>query len=173
MSQYQDRFPTGSKSPQVINVVVTALKGSKLLYKITPKGHMIPHKVTEEEFPFDYGVVPHAMGDTTEPLHAIVLSSEPSQIKAIAQVQPVGLIKVFTGEIQFYYIVATALYDPKYASKTMLKELPSSLKAKLKAWVTATERLKYKQIKVEWEDEVRARAAVEHSKRVYAKLAYL
>lgn len=173
MAEYQDRFPTGKKCPEIINVIVTASKDSKMLYNITPKGHIIPAHIFDEEFPFDYGVVPQAMGDTSEPLHAIILAHEPAIVKSVAQIKPIALVKIFTGEMQYFYIIGSAVYDPKYKDKTTYKDLPATVKAKLNAWISATERLKYKHIKIEWEDESKAKGAIEHCRRVYAKLAYI
>ncbi|MEM3622878.1 MAG: inorganic diphosphatase [Candidatus Bathyarchaeia archaeon] len=90
-------IPSGDKPPQLLNMVVEVIMGSRDKYEYNIKwesfvlDRIIPSSVV---FPVDYGFVPQTWFDDNDPLDIMVLSYEPLEVGCIVKVRVIGALIV-------------------------------------------------------------------------------
>jgi len=88
-------IPAGDKPPELLNMVVEVVSGSRDKYEYSLKweafvlDRIIPSSVV---FPVEYGFVPQTWFDDGDPLDIMVLSYEPLQVGSIVRVRVIGAL---------------------------------------------------------------------------------
>jgi inorganic pyrophosphatase len=96
MNLWRD-IPSGDKPPELLNMVVEVIMGSRDKYEYDIKwesfvlDRIIPSSVV---FPVDYGFVPQTWYDDNDPLDIMVLSYEPLEVGCIVKVRVIGALIV-------------------------------------------------------------------------------
>jgi inorganic pyrophosphatase len=87
--------PSGDKPPELLNMVVEVISGSRGKYEyhtqweIFVLDRVIP---SSSVFPVDYGFVPQTWYEDEEPLDIMVLSYEPLEVGCIIKVRVIGAL---------------------------------------------------------------------------------
>ncbi|MGB9741508.1 MAG: inorganic diphosphatase, partial [Candidatus Bathyarchaeales archaeon] len=88
-------IPPGDKPPQLLNMIVEVISGSRDKYEYNIKwesfvlDRIIPSSVV---FPVDYGFVPQTWFDDEDPLDIMVLSYEPLEVGCVVKVRVIGAL---------------------------------------------------------------------------------
>lgn len=90
-------IPPGDKPPQLLNMVVEVVSGSRDKYEYYPEwetfvlNRIIPSSVV---FPVEYGFIPQTLYTDGDPLDIMALSYEPLEIGCIAKVRVLGCLLI-------------------------------------------------------------------------------
>lgn len=91
------RIPCGDKPPELLNMVVEVVSGSRDKYEydidwdVFVLDRIIPSSVV---FPVEYGFVPRTWYDDGDPLDIMALSYEPLEVGCIVKVRVIGALLV-------------------------------------------------------------------------------
>lgn len=91
------RIPCGDKPPELLNMVVEVVSGSRDKYEYDVNwdvfilDRIIPSSVV---FPVEYGFVPRTWYDDGDPLDIMALSYEPLEVGCIVKVRVIGALLV-------------------------------------------------------------------------------
>jgi inorganic pyrophosphatase len=90
-------IPAGDKPPQLLNVVIEVISGSRDKYEFHSEweafvlDRVIPSSVV---FPVEYGFVPQTWFDDDDPLDIMVMSYEPLEVGCIVKTRVIGALIV-------------------------------------------------------------------------------
>jgi inorganic pyrophosphatase len=110
-------IPSGDKPPELLNMVVEVIMGSRDKYEYYPQwesfvlDRIIPSSVV---FPVDYGFVPQTWFDDNDPLDIMVLSYEPLEVGAIVKVRVIGALIVEDEEGEDPKILSVLVNDARF-----------------------------------------------------------
>jgi len=96
MNLWRD-IPCGEKPPEILNMVVEVISGSRDKYEYNIKwgvfvlDRIIPSSVV---FPVEYGFVPQTWFDDDDPLDIMALSYEPLEVGCLVKVRVIGALIV-------------------------------------------------------------------------------
>jgi len=96
MNVWKD-IPAGDKPPQLLNVVIEVISGSRDKYEYHSEweafvlDRVIPSSVV---FPVEYGFVPQTWLDDGDPLDIMVMSYEPLEVSCIVKARVIGALIV-------------------------------------------------------------------------------
>lgn len=91
------RIPCGDKPPEILNMVVEVVGGSRDKYEydiewdVFTLDRIIPSSVV---FPVEYGFVPRTWYDDGDPLDIMALSYEPLEVGCVVKVRVIGALLV-------------------------------------------------------------------------------
>jgi inorganic pyrophosphatase len=94
MNLWRD-IPCGDKPPQILNMIVEVISGSRDKYEYNIKwetfvlDRIIPSSVV---FPVEYGFVPQTWFDDEDPLDIMALSYEPLEVGCLVKVRVIGAL---------------------------------------------------------------------------------
>ncbi|MDW8041039.1 MAG: inorganic diphosphatase [Nitrososphaerota archaeon] len=94
MNLWKD-IPCGEKPPEILNMVVEVVSGSRDKYEYNIKwetfvlDRIIPSSVV---FPVEYGFVPQTWFDDEDPLDIMALSYEPLEVGCLVRVRVIGAL---------------------------------------------------------------------------------
>ena len=94
MNLWRD-IPCGDKPPQILNMIVEVISGSRDKYEYNVKwetfvlDRIIPSSVV---FPVEYGFVPQTWFDDEDPLDIMALSYEPLEVGCLVKVRVIGAL---------------------------------------------------------------------------------
>ncbi|MGQ9743673.1 MAG: inorganic diphosphatase, partial [Candidatus Bathycorpusculaceae bacterium] len=110
-------IPSGDKPPELLNMVVEVIMGSRDKYEYNIKwesfvlDRIIPSSVV---FPVDYGFVPQTWFDDNDPLDIMVLSYEPLEVGCIVKVKVIGALIVEDEEGEDPKILSVLVNDARF-----------------------------------------------------------
>ena len=90
-------LPVGSKSPEVINVVIEIPGDGVNKYEYDKDLHVFRldrNLYSPVHYPGDYGFIPSTLGDDGDPLDVLVLVDSPSFVGCVMEVRPIGLLEM-------------------------------------------------------------------------------
>ncbi len=94
MNLWKD-IPCGERPPEVVNMVVEVVSGSRDKYEYNPDweafvlDRIIPSSVV---FPVEYGFIPQTWFDDEDPLDIMALSYEPLEVGCLVKVRVIGAL---------------------------------------------------------------------------------
>lgn len=94
MNLWRD-IPCGEKPPEILNMIVEVVSGSRDKYEYNTKwetfvlDRIIPSSVV---FPVEYGFVPQTWFDDEDPLDIMALSYEPLEVGCLVKVRVIGAL---------------------------------------------------------------------------------
>jgi inorganic pyrophosphatase len=150
-------IPAGDKPPEVLNMVIEVIKGSRDKYEYSIDweafvlDRIIPSSVV---FPVDYGFVPRTWFDDEDPLDIMVLSYEPLNVGAIVKVRVIGALIVEDEEGEDAKILSVPVNDARYNGYHHIKDVHPHLVREIQEFFEIYKRLephKWAKFK-EWKD---------------------
>ena len=111
-------IPTGTKVPDVINVIIEISRDSQNKYEYSQKHGLLKlDRVLGVPlgYPANYGFVPRAWSRDDDPLDALVITHEPVVPGVLIEARPVGLLKMKDGGKQDNKLLCVAEHDPRFA----------------------------------------------------------
>jgi len=116
MNLWRD-IPAGDKPPDLVNVVVEVISGSrdKYEYKIEWEAFVLDRVLhSSVVFPVDYGFIPQTWFSDNDPLDIMVLSYEPLEVGCIIRARTIGALIVEDEEGDDPKILSVPTTDPRF-----------------------------------------------------------
>ena len=88
-------IPPGDDPPNVLNVVVEVISGSRDKYEYNFKWEVfVLDRVVHSSvvFPVEYGFIPQSWYNDRDPLDVLIMSYEPLEVGCVVKVRPIGAI---------------------------------------------------------------------------------
>jgi len=111
------RIPTGEKPPDLVNVVVEVISGSRDKYEYSLEWEaFVLDRVLHSSvvFPVEYGFIPQTWFDDNDPLDIMILTYEPTEVGCIIKVRTIGVLIMEDEEGEDPKILSVPVSDPRF-----------------------------------------------------------
>jgi inorganic pyrophosphatase len=168
------RIPTGDKPPDLINVIVEVISGSrdKYEYKIDWDAFVLDRVLySSVVFPVDYGFVPQTWFDDNDPLDIMVLSYEPLEVGCIIKVRTIGVLIMEDEEGEDPKILSVPISDPRFDGFKDLSDVHPHKLREIQEFFEVYKRLEPKKwVKFKaWRNVQEAKKIINYSINLYTK----
>jgi len=168
------RIPTGDKPPDLINVIVEVISGSrdKYEYKIDWDAFVLDRVLySSVVFPVDYGFVPQTWFDDNDPLDIMVLSYEPLEVGCIIKARPVGVLIMEDEEGEDPKILSVPVSDPRFEGFRDITDVHPHKLREIQEFFEVYKRLEpHKWVKFKaWKNTQEAKKIINYSINLYKK----
>jgi len=168
------RIPTGDKPPDLVNVVVEVISGSrdKYEYKIDWDAFVLDRVLySSVVFPVDYGFVPQTWFDDNDPLDIMVLSYEPLEVGCIIKARPVGVLIMEDEEGEDPKILSVPVSDPRFEGFRDITDVHPHKLREIQEFFEVYKRLEpHKWVKFKaWKNTQEAKKIINYSINLYKK----
>jgi len=116
MNLWRD-IPAGDKPPDLVNVVVEVVSGSRDKYEYNLEWEaFVLDRVLHSSvvFPVEYGFIPQTWFDDNDPLDIMVLSYEPLEVGCIVKARAIGVLIMEDEEGEDPKILSVPTGDPRF-----------------------------------------------------------
>ncbi len=139
-------IPLNENSPEEINVLVEAPKGSANKYEYDEKGgYFIMDRTIYSSvvFPFDYGFIPKTLSEDGDPLDVILLVSNPTFSGCVVKARPIGMMIMEdeAGNDNKIIAVPVEKLDPRFKEIKDIDDLQEHRKKEIKEFFETYKRL--------------------------------
>lgn len=173
MNLWRD-IPPGDKPPEIVNVVVEVISGSRDKYEYNLKWDaFVLDRVLHSSvvFPVEYGFVPQTWFDDNDPLDIMVLSYEPAEVGCIIKARTIGGLIMEDEKGEDPKILSVPISDPRFNGIHDIRDVhPHKLK-EIQEFFETYKRLephKYANFKA-WEDAEKARKIIQYAIDMFNK----
>ncbi|HEY4674491.1 MAG TPA: inorganic diphosphatase [Candidatus Bathyarchaeia archaeon] len=168
-------IPSGDKPPELLNMVVEVMMGSRDKYEYDPKwesfvlDRIIPSSVV---FPVDYGFVPQTWFDDNDPLDIMVTSYEPLEVGCIVKVRVIGALIVEDEEGEDPKILSVLVNDARFKGYKDITDVHENKLIEIQEFFETYKRLEpHKWIKFkEWKNAEEAMKIVDYAIKRFKEL---
>ena len=171
MNLWRD-IPSGDKPPDLINVVVEVISGSRDKYEYDLKWDaFVLDRVLHSSvvFPVEYGFVPQTWYDDNDPLDIMVMTYEPLEVGCIIKVRPIGVLILEDEEGEDQKILSVSISDPRFDGFTDLTDVHPHKLREIREFFEVYKRLeprKWVRYKT-WKNAEEAKKIVNYSINLY------
>ncbi|MEM1532839.1 MAG: inorganic diphosphatase [Desulfurococcaceae archaeon] len=128
---------SGSKAPQLVNVVIEIPQGSSIKYEVDEEtGLVFVDRVlyTAMHYPFNYGFIPCTLEEDGDPVDVLVITHEPLHPGVVIEAKPIGLLEMEDEEGVDAKVIAVPKdkVDPRFKNLNDINDLSEVLKEKIK-----------------------------------------
>ena len=116
MNLWRD-IPPGDKIPEVVNVIVEVISGSRDKYEYNLEWEaFVLDRVLHSSvvFPVEYGFIPQTWFDDNDPLDVMILSYEPMEVGCVIRARTIGLLIMEDEEGEDPKILSVPMRDPRF-----------------------------------------------------------
>ena len=174
MNLWKD-IPAGDKPPELLNMVVEVMMGSRDKYEYDPQwesfvlDRIIPSSVV---FPVDYGFVPQTWFEDGDPLDIMVLSYEPLEVGCIVKVRVIGVLIVEDEKGEDPKILSVLVSDARFEGYKDITDVHSHQLVEIQEFFETYKRLEpHKWVRFrEWKNAEEAKKIVNHSIKRFGEL---
>jgi len=171
-----ENIPLGDKAPETINVVIEIPKGSNNKLEFDEKtGVFKLDRVLYSPFhyPLDYGFIPQTRSEDGDHLDALVIGSDPLFPGCLAEVRPIGLLRMIDGGEMDFKILAVQSKNPRFANIKDIKDVeawqPHLLK-EIAHFFTSYKELEGKKTEIQgWSGIAEAKEEIKKAAETYKK----
>ncbi len=165
-------IPVGDKAPDIVNMVVEVVQGSRDKYEYKPEYEaFFLDRVLHSSvvFPVDYGFMPQTLDDDNDPLDIMALSYEQLQVGCILRVRPIGVLIMEDEAGKDAKILSVPIADPRYNEYNDLDDVPSHLFLEIQEFFETYKRLEPKKwVKIKgWKNAEEAKRIIKHTMHIY------
>jgi inorganic pyrophosphatase len=110
-------MPVGDKPPELVNVVIEVISGSRDKYEYKPEWEaFVLDRVLYSSvvFPVEYGFIPQTWYEDNDPLDIMVLSYEPLEVGCIVKARVIGVLIMEDEEGVDPKILSVPVGDPRF-----------------------------------------------------------
>src|SRR5579864_1097353 len=121
-----ESVPIGEKAPDVVHAVIDIPKESNNKYEFDEKlGVFKLDRVLYSPFfyPLDYGFIPQTRSEDGDHLDALVIGSEPLFPTCLAEIRPIGLLRMIDGGDLDFKILAVQAKNPRFDTIKDIKDV--------------------------------------------------
>lgn len=167
-----ENLSSGSKVPELINVIVEIPKGSRNRYAYERKsGAFRLEGVLPQSLPVaDIGIIPQSLYDDGSPLSVVVLTAEPTFPGCVIEAKPLGLLKIMEGGTYSDKVIAVPLSDSAYENVSELEDINEKTLALIAHFFAHSRSLEGAKVGISgWKGAEAAKKAVEHAVNFYKR----
>jgi len=167
-------IPTGDKIPDIVNVIVEVISGSrdKYEYNIEYETFVLDRVLhSSVVFPIEYGFIPQTWGADDDPLDVMILSNEPLEIGCLVKAKPIGVLVMEDEKGEDSKILTIPISDPRFDGYNDIKDVhPHKLK-EIREFFETYKRLEpHKWVKFNaWKNSKVAKKMIEDAIELYRK----
>jgi len=166
------RIPTGDKPPDLVNVVVEVISGSRDKYEYNLDWDVfVLDRVLHSSvvFPVEYGFIPQTWFDDNDPLDIMALSYEPLEVGCIIKARPIGVLIMEDEEGEDPKILSVPVSDPRFDGFKDLSDVHSHKLREIQEFFEVYKRLEPKKwVKFKaWRNAQEARKIVNYAMSLY------
>jgi len=170
-------IPAGDKPPELLNMVIEVVSGSRDKYEYNAKwgafvlDRIIPSSVV---FPVEYGFVPQTWYDDEDPLDIMVMSFEPLQVGCIVKVRVIGALVIEDEKGQDTKILSVLVNDRRFEGYHDISDIHTHELTEIQEFFETYKRLEpHKWAKVKkWLNVKEALKVVDYAMEKYQKLQH-
>jgi len=121
-----EKVSLGSKSPDVVNVVIEIPKGSQNKYEFDEEtGVFKLDRVlfTAFRYPLDYGFIPHTRSEDGDHADALVIGGDPLPLGTVVAVRPIGILNMIDSGDPDAKILAVQDKNPRFDTIKDIKDI--------------------------------------------------
>jgi inorganic pyrophosphatase len=174
MNLWRD-IPCGEKPPEILNMVVEVISGSRDKYEYDIKweafvlDRIIPSSVV---FPVEYGFVPQTWFDDEDPLDIMALSYEPLEVGCLVKVRVIGALIIEDEKGIDPKILSVLVNDARFDGYRDISDVHPHKLREIQEFFETYKRLEpHKWVKFkEWENAKEAMKIVEYAIKKFQKL---
>ena len=125
MNLWRD-IPAGDKPPEIVNVVVEVISGSrdKYEYHLDWEAFVLDRVLhSSVVFPVEYGFIPQTWFADNDPLDIMVLSNEPAEVGCIIKARPIGMLIMEDEEGEDPKVLSVPISDPRFDGIRGIKDV--------------------------------------------------
>ena len=157
-------LPVGSKSPEVINVVIEIPYEGVSKYEYDKELHVFRldrNLHSPVHYPGDYGFIPSTLGDDGDPLDVLVLVDGPSFPGCVMEVRPIGMLEMLDQGQGDEKILCVGTGNPRYKDVWNFSEIYPHMLKEITHFFAIYKDLEGKRVEVHgWRDAAEARKKV-------------
>jgi inorganic pyrophosphatase len=168
------RIPTGDKPPDLVNVVVEVVSGSRDKYEYSLDWDaFVLDRVLHSSvvFPVEYGFIPQTWFEDNDPLDIMVLSYEPLEVGCITKARPIGVLIMEDEEGEDPKILSVPVTDPRFDGFHDLTDVHPHKLREIQEFFEVYKRLEpHKWVKFKaWENAQEAKKIINYAINLYKK----
>ena len=173
MNLWKD-IPPGDKPPEVVNVIVEVISGSrdKYEYNLDWEAFVLDRVLhSSVVFPVEYGFIPQTWFDDNDPLDVMVLSYEPMEVGCIIKARTIGLLIMEDEEGEDPKILSAPLRDPRFDGFHDISDVHPHMLKEIQEFFETYKRLeprKWVKFKA-WKNAEEAKKVIEYAVNLYKK----
>ncbi|MEM2101989.1 MAG: inorganic diphosphatase [Candidatus Bathyarchaeia archaeon] len=173
MNLWRD-IPCGDKPPELVNVVVEVVSGSrdKYEYKAEWEAFVLDRMLySPVVFPVEYGFIPQTWFDDEDPLDVMVLSYEPLEVGCIVKARVIGALIMEDEKGEDPKILSVPIGDPRFEGYHDITDVHPHRLKEIQEFFEIYKRLeprKWVKFKA-WEKAAKAKKIVSYAMGMYKK----
>ncbi len=168
-------IPPGEKPPEIVNVVVEVISGSRDKYEYNLDwGAFVLDRVLHSSvvFPVEYGFVPQTWYDDDDPLDIMVLSYEPAEVGCIIRARTIGGLILEDESGEDPKILSVPISDPRFDGILDIKDVHPHRLKEIQEFFETYKRLepsKFVNFKA-WENAETARKIIQYAMEKFKEI---
>ncbi|MAG47841.1 inorganic pyrophosphatase [archaeon] len=134
MNIWHDLDP-GKKAPEEITVAIEVPTGSQNKYELDKESGMVKLDrvlYSPMHYPGDYGLIPKTLWLDGDPLDVLVLTTNPLLPGVLADVRPIGVLKMVDNGEEDDKIIAVPIEDPRFNEIKDIKHISEHKRKEIK-----------------------------------------
>ncbi len=168
------RIPAGDKPPDLVNVVVEVISGSrdKYEYNLDWEAFVLDRVLhSSVVFPVEYGFIPQTWFDDNDPLDIMVLTYEPTEVGCIIKVRPIGVLIMEDEKGEDPKILSVLVNDPRFDGFHEITNVHPHKLREIQEFFEVYKRLEpHKWVKFKaWKSSQEAKKIIDYSINLYKK----
>ncbi|MBX5327619.1 MAG: inorganic diphosphatase [Candidatus Bathyarchaeia archaeon] len=173
MNLWRD-IPCGDKPPELVNVVVEVISGSrdKYEYKAEWEAFVLDRMLySPVVFPVEYGFIPQTWFDDEDPLDVMVLSYEPLEVGCIVKARVIGALIMEDEKGEDPKILSVPIGDPRFEGYQDITDVHPHRLKEIQEFFEIYKRLeprKWVKLKT-WQNAAKAKKIVSYAMDMYKK----
>jgi len=173
MNLWKD-IPVGDKPPDVVNVVVEVISGTRDKYEYNPKWEaFVLDRILYSSvmFPLEYGFIPQTWYEDGDPLDIMVLSEEPAEVGCVIKARVIGVLIMEDEKGEDPKILSVPVRDPRFDGINDITGIQQHKLKEIQEFFETYKRLEpHKFIKFKaWKNAKEAKKIVQHAMNLYKK----
>jgi len=168
------RIPTGDKPPDLVNVVVEVISGSRDKYEYNLEWEaFVLDRVLHSSvvFPVEYGFIPQTWFDDNDPLDIMILTYEPTEVGCIIKVRSIGALIMEDEEGEDPKILSVPVSDPRFDGLHEITDVHPHKLREIQEFFEIYKRLEpHKWVKFKaWKNAQEAKKVINYAINLYKK----
>lgn len=173
MNLWRD-IPVGDKPPQIVNVVIEVISGSrdKYEYNLDWEAFVLDRVLhSSVVFPVEYGFIPRTWFADNDPLDIMVLSNEPAEVGCIIKARSIGMLIMEDEQGEDPKILSVPISDPRFNGINDIRDVhPHELKEIQEFFETYKRLEPHKFVKFKaWKDAEETKKTIDYAINLYKR----
>lgn len=161
----------GSKSPEIVNVIIEINKGSKNKYEIDKETGLIALDrtlFTAQDYPYDYGFIPQTFWDDNDPLDVVLLTTYPLLPGILVKVRPIAVMHMIDDGDKDEKIICVPEGDPRWENIRDLTDINKHTLKEMEHFFLTYKKLQNKEVVISgFGGAVEAKEAIKRGQELY------